>query len=150
MSLHQHAEAIAPKIWYELDMVRYGYARIQREWDAADTRWRNMLLEDFMLHARVLRAFFVDDPRRDDDVSARHFFDDSAPWETVAVGLCSYLKKHKKRLDKYMAHLTYSRLDEDKEWCDQIVFSELTAAWETFFAMLPPERQRWFQRGEGC
>ena len=123
--------------------VRYGYARIQREWDEADARWRNMLLEDFMLHARVLRAFFVDEPRRD-DVSARHFFDDPAPWTRASAGLCSYLIEHRERLNKYIAHLTYSRLKEDKQWNEHIVYRELTTAWQQFFAMLSPERQRWF------
>jgi hypothetical protein len=144
MSLHYQAKDIAPKIVYELDMFAYCYRRIEQEWPTADRGLKNLLLENFLLHARVLRGFLVDTPHQD-DVSARHFFDDPDTWTTVSVGLCPYLVHHRDRLNKYVAHLTYSRLDEDKNWDPNIVCAEVMLAWRRFFSMLPIERQGWFQ-----
>jgi hypothetical protein len=77
MGLHPQAQALAPKINYELNILQFCSTRIQNWWAGADDCLRNLLLEDFLLHARILRDFFVGSPRQD-DVSAAHFFDDSS------------------------------------------------------------------------
>ena len=129
MSLNPQAEAIVPKIQYELGQFHYCYERMCHEWKEAEQGLRNMLIEDFMLHARVLRGFFVDKPKnKDEDVSARDFFDDPAPWKTKTAQLCPYLKKHQERLNKRIAHLTYSRLNEDEGWKEHIVYKEIMTA----------------------
>jgi hypothetical protein len=144
MSLQPQAQAITPKIKYELNMLQYCFTRIQNEWAGADDSLRNLLLEDFLLHARVLRDFFVSSPRQD-DVSSTHFFNDSTPWSALSASFCPYLKQHKTRLDKYLAHLTYSRLNEDKNWDLNAIYSEIANAWQQFYSLLPPERQAWFR-----
>jgi hypothetical protein len=144
MGLHPQAQAIAAKIQYALNMLQYCSTRIQNEWADADDCLRNLLLEDFLLHARILRDFFVGSPR-EDDVSAAHFFDDPSYWLAISASFCPYLKQHKTRLDKYLAHLTYSRLNEDKNWDLNVIHSEIAHAGQQFYSLLPPERQAWFQ-----
>jgi len=143
MSIHPQAERIAPKIKYEWNMLQYCHSRISDEWTNADLSKRNLLLEDFLLHARVLRDFFVGRPRQD-DASAAHFFENAAVWESIAVNFCAYLRQHKQRLDKYLAHLTYSRLNEDKNWDVNIIYNELVQARQQFYSLLPQVRQEWF------
>lgn len=61
-------------IKYERKMLHYCYDKLKKEWDNADIGKRNILLENFLLHARVLRDFFTSDPIKD-DISATHFFE---------------------------------------------------------------------------
>ena len=64
---------IAQKVRYELDMFNIAY-RLLNEPTTSDQFNHNLLLEGFLLHARVLRDFLRPDHPRDDDVLARHFF----------------------------------------------------------------------------
>jgi hypothetical protein len=81
-----------------------------------------------------------------DDVSVNHFFDDPSPWPVISTAFCPYLTHHKVRLDKYLAHLTYSRIiNNDKNWDYNAIYNELNSSWQQFFALLPAERQGWFQ-----
>ncbi len=143
MSIHPQAQLIVPQIKHELDVFGYLTTRINSEWKDADPTTRNLLLESLLLHARVLRDFFVCDPRRD-DVSARHFFDDPSMWEEIANNLCPYLRQNKKRMDKMLSPLTYSRLNEPKKWEMSTISNELIQAWQKFSSALSPEQQGWF------
>ena len=142
-------EPAAEKILYEVDMVRWIGQQISQEAENKrnSIRTNDLLLEGLLLHARVLYDFLVHNPKQD-DISAQDYFDDSSDWKKTAEKLCPYLsadeKKNYKRLNKKLAHLTYSRLTEDKDWDFKAIASELQTAWETFQSDLPAERQKWF------
>lgn len=143
MSVHPQARDIVKKIKYEWDMLQYCYRRISHDQANADIHEQNLFLEAFLLHARVLKDFFIRDPRQD-DVAAIHFFDDTAGWQKIKNTLCPYLRQHQRRLNKYLAHLTYDRLREDKVWEWGVIFNEIEYAWQQFFSLLPQERKEWF------
>lgn len=71
---------------------------------------RNMRLESFLLHYRVLLDFFArGHERKDDDVLAADF-----GYRSEGVAMPA---KERSRLNKDLAHLTYSRLNrKNKEW----------------------------------
>jgi len=143
MSVHPQARDIVEKIKYEWNMLQYCYKRMSNEQVNTDMYEQNLFLEAFLLHARVLKDFFIRDPSQD-DVSAIHFFDDAAEWQNIINILCPYLRQHQKRLNKYLAHLTYERIREDKVWEVIAIFNELEYAWQQFYALLPQERKEWF------
>jgi hypothetical protein len=152
---------IVPKVSYERTMLEYAYLKLVRFTGQAqldqlsptplspDSVYDfNAWLECFLLHARNLYDFFIEDPRWPDDVSALHFFDNPAVWQQARVNLCPYICKEKSRLQGLLAHLTYRRLDyeqaQQKNWdCGQML-SEMNEAWQEFISALPPDRQRWF------
>ncbi len=148
MTSQYDIERIAPAVKYEWDMFEWLShkieRRIKREWQNVDKPTRNMLLEDFLLHARILRDFFVGEPRND-DVSARHFFDDHSAWVEEAKELCPYTRENKTRIDKKLAHLTYTRPILDKDWDFLAIRTDIYDAWDKFLSSLPSERRAWFQ-----
>jgi len=109
-----------------------------------ERRMRYLLLEDFLLHARVLCDFLFTKPISD-DVSAKDFFDNPNEWEKKEADLCPYFAKNRKRVNKKLAHLTYSRLTEANEWDITSIYSELAKAWQQFLSALPADTQAWFR-----
>jgi len=144
MSVHPQTKRIASGIKYEWNMFRYCYNNISSEEADEDRKKHDLLLEGLLLHARVLRDFFTKKPKKD-DVSAIHFFDDPAVWENIKDTLCPYLWKHRERINKYLAHLTYDRLRKDKMWNCGAIFGELEHAWQQFYSLLPQKRKAWFK-----
>jgi len=142
--MHPKAQVISSKVRYEWEMLRYAYQQIQNQRNITEERHINMLLEDFLLHSRVLRDFFVQEPKNKDDVSASHFFDDPSIWNSIKSSHCAYLQKNRTRLNKYLAHLSYDRLNEDKRWDIKKIFNEINNVWKAFYSILPPERRIWF------
>ena len=136
---------IAQKVRYELDMFNIAY-RLLNEPTTSDQFNHNLLLEGFLLHARVLRDFLRPDPPRDDDVLARHFFNNPAEWEQKESDLCPYLHDDKARINKKLAHLTYSRLTAAEGWDDATIHREINDAWDQFWSLLPRHKRKWFQR----
>jgi hypothetical protein len=148
MPVHQRAKEIVPKILYEVDMLEYACAKLAdlnekqplhqpSSIDIPPDRLytSNVLLECFLIHARNLYDFLTEDPQRD-DVSALHFFDDPAPWQSARTTLCPYMRNEKTRLQGLLAHLTYRRLDYEqdgqKDWSFAQMLTELNEAWRRF------------------
>ncbi len=100
-------------------------------------------MEGFLLHARVLHDFLIRRPRQD-DVSACHFFDDASHWRTVSSDMCPYMRENMGRLNKKLAHLTYSRQTEDEQWDFYVIRDEVSHAWRTFLDALQYDRRKWF------
>jgi hypothetical protein len=65
---------------------------------------------------------------------------------------CPYLRednlKNYKRLNKMIAHISYSRLkyeeQNEKEWPVEKLYEEIIHAWEAFRTHLAPEQCQWF------
>lgn len=140
--MHPDAKKIAPKVKYEWDMFDWLAQRIANEYKASSQQERNLLTEDFLLHARVLRDFFVRNPKHD-DVSARHFFNDESTWTAESSSLCAYLQQNRIRLNKKLAHLTYSRLKLDEQWDFSAIRKEVFDAWHKFCSLLTAPARQW-------
>ena len=146
-----HREAAAVKFLYDLDMCRWGAQQIGEENEKKQnqepkpklTRADDLRLEGFLLHARILRDFFVGDPQGD-DILAQYYFDNPSTWKDAAEPLCPHLKANRVHINKKLAHLTYSRLTEDEDWDVATIAQEVKTAWETFRSTLPQEREKWF------
>jgi hypothetical protein len=110
----------------------------------------NALLEAFAIHVRALIHFFFDGGGQDDDVLAVHFFESPDEWTNVAPPLTSALNQAKKRADKEIAHLTYSRqkvTSDKKPWHLIPIFNDLQAAIDSFVRATPDDLlgERWHQ-----
>ena len=142
----------AKKILYEMDMLDYCIGRAARIDNKTLWQERSLILEGFLLHARVITEFLVKDPKfPDDDVSTRNFFDDSSLWEDESEALCPFLSEQNNwaRLNKMLAHLSYERIEYEKnnqkKWELRQIHSETHAAFKQFVASLPEDRKGWFQ-----
>jgi len=79
----------------------------------------NSLLEAFAIHVRALIGFFYSENPRSDDIVAEDFFENEDVWKNLQPAKTETLGTAKKRADKEIAHLTYTRLDvtpEQKPW----------------------------------
>lgn len=77
---------------------------------AASQAHANALIESFAVHARNLMDFFLSTPKGDDAVAA-HF---TATGTFAATATCAIPKDLRTRLNKQIAHLTYSRTNAVK------------------------------------
>lgn len=133
-------------------MVRFEYLQFQWVAGEIEKRWKctfseeekSLFMEDFLLHARILREFFVGSPKKDDIIAA-HFLDDPSKWESSRGSRCKQLMADKERLDKKLAHLTYSRLTLDEKWDFEVIRGEIVDAMTAFLGLLPTDRVQWFR-----
>lgn len=104
----------------------------------------NVLLASLLLHARNLRNFLFY-PRRQDDVIAKDFLDD---WDEKVEEWCRYFYKHRFRVNKSLAHISYKRIEYEpnKGWDCGTIYTEIKGAWDEFFSRLTPEKQEWFTK----
>jgi len=102
---------------------------------------RNALVEAFAVHARGVSDFLFCPPR-DDDAAAEQFF---APGEWVRLrgeDISSELQAVRRRTNKEIAHLTYSRLnvpEASKSWMQQAIVIELRCVFFRFVEHVDPE-----------
>jgi len=95
----------------------------------------NALLESFTIHVRALIGFFFSENPRNDDIVAEDFFLDPNDWINKRSLKTDLLEKAKKRADKEVAHLTYTRLEitpEQKQWEFLKIFNDLQVLIEIF------------------
>jgi len=95
----------------------------------------NAMLQSFALHVRNLIDFLYNDSHNSDDVYAGDFFKDPTRWLSVRKAITPELSKAKKRVNKEVAHLTYSRLKvlpADKKWAFVNLSNEMIAVFDPF------------------
>jgi len=105
----------------------------------------NALLESFAIHVRALIGFFYSENQRSDDIVADDFFPNSNDWKNKRSIKTEILDKAKKRADKEVAHLTYTRLDvtpKQKPWEFLKIFNDLQVPIKTFLEKVSPDLQR--------
>jgi hypothetical protein len=95
---------------YEAAMLRETGKRLVAD-GGLGTVERNALLESFILHARLLTEFYLDNPRKD-DVVAMHFVADWADQQTAEA--VAWLVDRVEQWHKWMAHLTATRVRQAK------------------------------------
>ena len=79
----------------------------------------NAVVESFAVHARALHDFFYRDRTKPDDVIASDYFDSPSDWVALRGEPADELAKAVARVNKEVAHLTFSRLSvlpEEKGW----------------------------------
>ena len=136
---------------YELRMLFFSATQLAG-WHASpptmgDDDWKNLALESFLLHFRNLRAFLCPSLQAvsGDDILASDLLGES---EARDIGAAAALSKDKKRLDKMLAHLSYSRKTyveaQDYGWHTAEMEITLLDQLEVFFGLLSPTRRAWF------
>jgi len=143
-------------VYYEYGQFRWAISHLPSEWRCGTggfSRDEDAVVEVALLHARVLRDVFTQKrplPRYSKtDIIAADFFDDPKEWDPPVLG---YLTDERERLNRSLAHLSYSRTGYElpgcKEWDFKATSSELTGAWKALLGKLPEERQAWFKDDE--
>ena len=110
-----------------------------------------MALESFLLHFRNLRAFLcptLQQVWRDDLVASDYL----GKLDAEDVGNPVILGRRKKKLDRLLAHLSYSRIDYarrgGKSWPVSQMLSDMGGELKQFLSLLPPKRRGWFLRNQ--
>ena len=102
----------------------------------------NSLLEAFAIHVRALIGFFYSESPRKDDIIADDFFTSPNDWQKMRPQKTELLDKAKKRADKEVAHLTYTRLDitpEQKHWDFVKIYNDLQVLIKLFLNNIPTD-----------
>jgi len=131
-------EAMASHVVYEIDMFRRGFAR-WRTLHEDDPDW-NPALENALLHFRVLREFFLDPPKKADDVAASDYSED---WDPL---LPRILEDTKEEIDKRLAHLTLQRLIRPGPWKRGEMEAAMESLITSFKKSLVGREATWFFR----
>ena len=132
-------KSAAVTIEYEFRMLIVGVLAMDR---APTQEEKNLVLEALLLHARILRDFFATSGNPD-DILARDFV---RQMPRVAM---PYLRsrKSRNRLNRLLAHASYSRRRLSKDWDVRTIVQELSGAMRTFLSHLRgeyPRRVAWF------
>lgn len=145
----------AEQVSYEIDMLGFSAEHLSGRYSSPMTypvdNEKNMALESFLLHFRNLRAFLCPSLQHctADDVLASDFL---GMYDGSDVGDRGKLTVDKERLDKMLAHVSYSRLDfieAGNDWWDSsvmliLMLSEL----QKFLVCLPEQQRAWFFTAE--
>jgi hypothetical protein len=135
--------AISEHVLYEAEMLAGVWpaldaGQLQPEYNAVV---RNGLVEAFAIHARGLSDFLFSPPK-DDDAAAEHFFAPGAWVELRGEQISHELRAVRRRTNKEIAHLTYSRLnvpDASKSWMQQAIVLEIQRVFFRFVEHVDPE-----------
>ena len=139
----------AKQVSYEVDMLAFCHERLGG-WYASPPTFlsgdeKNMALESFLLHFRNLRAFLCPSLFRDDDVLASDFL---GRYDGSDVGDKNKLNVDKERLDKMLAHLSYSRADYieagDYGWDSSRMLILVVEELQKFLGQLTGQERGWF------
>jgi hypothetical protein len=108
-------------------MARTAATRIRDAQQVGDEIGESMALESFLVHARNLRDFFARNGR-DNDVLARDFLG------RLASVRLPFLRRTatRHRLDRRIAHISYSRSKLKRDWPVTTILNELDAAMAKF------------------
>jgi len=97
----------------------------------------NAILQSFALHVRNLIDFLYNDNHQTDDVYAGDFFENPEDWLKLRKPISPILAQAKKRANKEIAHLTYSRArvkPDEKKWAFVDLSSKMVEAFDPFIA----------------
>jgi len=145
----------AKQVSYEIDMLGFS-AEYVGGWYSSPFATpvgneKNMALESFLLHFRNQRAFLCPSLQTvsDDDVLASDFL---GKHDALDVGNPDKLKVDKKRLDKMLAHISYSRSDYIEAgahgWDSSQMLILMLSEFQEFLARLSGEQRAWFPSEE--
>ena len=133
-------------LFYELAMMLEAEKLWNRAKQQRDSTY-NMAIECFLLHFRNLRDFLYPSPGAwtnqfyFDDVIANDFWSE---WRSVYEDWTECSADEKSRIDKLLAHLSYSRPSLDHAWPIPKMSTAIQNALAEFLTSLPDERKEWF------
>ncbi|MGB2807660.1 MAG: hypothetical protein WBC22_07965 [Sedimentisphaerales bacterium] len=76
----------------------------------------NELVESFLIHARILIEFLYKNKTHEDTVRASQYFTSDIHWESIRPPKTKLLEDTEQNAHEHLAHLTYTRLEEKKQW----------------------------------
>jgi len=85
---------------------------------------RNALVESFVIHARLLIEFLHYDKQRKDDIRPEDWLD-QREWERIRGSQVKLLRETHECANKYLAHLTTTRLDQKQNWDCPAILKEI-------------------------
>jgi len=145
----QHASV---HVKYELDMLAATVSFLSKGLGETNQHTWNAYLESFVLHLRNLIDFLYPPNRRNarnaDDILADDYVKDVTSWNADRPAKTDLLRDAETKVNKQVAHLTYSRLRADKNWMWAAILADLEKVVICFFNHLPPSRAAWFAGAE--
>jgi hypothetical protein len=116
---------------YELNCLNDAYSEYTRLTlaDEIQSPLNNAALESFLIHVRNLRDFFVG-TRQSNDILAIDFVNPRPRFRL------STLRALQRRLDRQLAHPSYSRPHLNRLWPIEMLKNELMEAWALFLKRL--------------
>ncbi len=109
---------ISHHLWYEFSMFLILIQRLGKGFSPGSIE-NNVFLESFALHVRNLIDFLYNDKSQSNDVYAGDYFQSKEDWIKMRPKITELLDKSKRRANKEVSHLTYSRIDitpDEKRW----------------------------------
>jgi len=150
---HPNRENAVELVIYEIWMMRSCCEKLKSP--PQDDFLKNLLIENMVLHARVLRDFFftklnkkMEPIKRDDDILASCY---CPSWSCTSDNYPTYLKANKTHMDKALTHLSYDRLTykgKKKEWSPSDLLKEIGDIWFEFLGALKRNNEPaagWFE-----
>ena len=140
--------AVAGDVAYEIEMLLLAGNRVPTGFSSpAIQEEMNIALESFLLHFRNLRAFLCPSLQvfTDDDVAASDYLGRAIVED---IGDPSILGKDQVRINKLLAHISYSRpqyaVQRNKSWFVDRMMEAMATEIVKFFKMLTEEQRLWF------
>ncbi len=127
----QALASAADDLNYEWKMARVSAHAVARAYAANNVWARNIALEAFLVHARVIRDFYASSAS-DNDVLAIDFLG-SRPRVRLPLLRSPAIRT---RLNRRIAHLSFSRSRLKRAWDVRTLLNEINAAMHTFVALL--------------
>ncbi len=133
MKTKEKLENISHHLWSEFTMFLALTQELSK--GCPSGTMNNALLESFTLHTRNLIDFLYLENPGSDDVYAGDYFPYKEEWVKIRPQITTFLEKVKKRANKEVSHLTYSRLkvsQEEKKWDFIRIFQEIRRVFDVF------------------
>ena len=136
----------AKHVNYEIRMFKYSYEKLK----TSGGYDKNVFLEDFILHFRTLYDFFYKE-KYQDNVLAEDFIPKTSigTFEKYRT-LEKDIEEYKKKANKQLAHITYSRADtynniiKPKSWKTRDMYQKIEKTIQAFISSLSDDRKDWF------
>jgi hypothetical protein len=112
----------------------------------------NATLESFLVHYRNVRDFLYPNGPRDDDIIGVDFLPDPSQWPFTLGDWKEVADLEKERLDRALAHLSYSRIVYEEENKKGWPVKEMAVATirlvKSYLGKVPAQRRGYFQLAE--
>ncbi len=116
---------------YEWKMARVSARALEKAYAANDVWAKNIALESFLVHARVIRDFYAASAS-ENDVLAIDFLG-SVPRVRLSLLRSRAIRT---RLNRRIAHLSFSRSRLKRAWDVRTILNEINGAMDAFVALL--------------
>ena len=117
--------------WHALDI----HTNITGKYSAIQKTVHNETLESLLVHTRNLYDFFYGSATKEDDIRAFHFIEGGQ--QSWRPAIPEYLRTIQPRINKYLSHLTYSRISKRATWDWMRIATEINNTYEEFIEALP-------------